>query len=76
MFSTPQHGPAGTISFASLAYAFAVAMKKCSAQYLAFIVETSFKNGNSFVKTPQIFHKDLNIARHKKILVAIPYGYG
>jgi hypothetical protein len=42
MLASPESEMAGTMSFASLADAVAVAMKQWSAQRLAFIIKTFF----------------------------------
>jgi hypothetical protein len=55
------------MSFASLTDAVAVAMDQWKAQYHAFIVETVFKNGDSVVKTQQVFCKHFSIIHHGKV---------
>jgi hypothetical protein len=58
---------AGTMSFAILTDAVAVAMEQCHTQHCVFIVETFFKNGGSVVKRQRIFHKHFSIACHGNV---------
>jgi hypothetical protein len=50
MLATPEDEMAGTMSFASLTDARAVAMGQWGAQNCVFIVEKFLKNGDSAVK--------------------------
>jgi hypothetical protein len=65
----PEDEMAGTMSFASLTDAIAVAMEQLSVQNRAFIVEKFFFffSADSVVKTQQIFRRHFNIARHGKV---------
>jgi hypothetical protein len=67
MLATPKDEMAGAMSFVSLTNAGTVAMEQWSTQNCKFTVETFFKNGDSVVKTQQIFHKHFNIAHHRKV---------
>jgi hypothetical protein len=67
MLANCEDDMAGTMSFASLTDAAAVAMEQSSAQHCEFIVDTFFKNGDSVVKMQQIFCKHFNIACHRKV---------
>jgi hypothetical protein len=49
--ATPEDEMAGTMSFASLTYAIAVALEQWSTKHHAFIVETFLKNGGFVFKT-------------------------
>jgi hypothetical protein len=51
MLATPEDVMVGTMSFASLTDAVAVAVELWTVQHCVFIVETIFKNGDSVVKT-------------------------
>jgi hypothetical protein len=66
MLATLKDEMEGTMSFAGLTDAIAVAMEQWSTQ-CAFITETSFKNGDSVVKTQRTFHKHFNTAHHKEV---------
>jgi hypothetical protein len=77
MLAIPEDEIVGTMSFASLTDAAAVATELWSAQHRAFIVETFFfLNGESVVKTQRIFRKHFNIVITEKFLAAISHSYG
>jgi hypothetical protein len=67
MLATHEDEMAGTMSFASLIDAVAVAMEQWSVQHHAFIVETVFENGDAVVITQQVFRKHFNIVHHGKV---------
>jgi hypothetical protein len=54
MLATPEDEMEGTMPFANLTDAVAVAMEECGAQCRAFIVETCFESGDCCYKAANI----------------------